>query len=208
MDAPPRVEMDMRTLLLTAISLAVFQGTAASAGTPVVVDREMVLGQIQSIHGQIAAFRRQFVQDPALRGQLRSIMVQLRGLEGLLSQAAMAPMGPMMPAPVQVMMPPAPPPAPVIVAMEAGAFQQLLGAVNNESFGRDKLRVVREAAKGQHFEVQQVVRLLGAFSFPGEQIQALEIVAPRILDRQNVFQIYSVFTFPSYKRQAEGILSK
>ncbi len=107
-----------------------------------------------------------------------------------------------------------PPPVAVVQAApscayrEDGEMQAVLSAIKNESFSSDQLRVLGEAAQGSCFTVAQVEQTLPLFSFEADQLKALQIMAPRILDRQNNFRIYGLFTFESGKQQARRILAR
>jgi len=100
------------------------------------------------------------------------------------------------------------PPQPVRVrqARPEDDFSQLLSAVQRESFSDGKLSVLESGARGSWFTVDQAKRMIGAFSFSQDKLNALQIMAPQIVDRQNLYQIYSAFTFSSDKEAAKGIL--
>lgn len=98
--------------------------------------------------------------------------------------------------------------APSCAYREEGDMQAVLAAIRNESFSSDQLRVLGEAAHGSCFTVAQVEQTLPLFSFEADQLKALQIMAPRILDRQNNFRIYGLFTFESGKQQARRILAR
>ncbi|MBN2360599.1 MAG: DUF4476 domain-containing protein [Deltaproteobacteria bacterium] len=115
--------------------------------------------------------------------------------------------------PHAVVQPPAPPPMPAptappaIVLMPARDFRALLGALKGESFGDGKLRVLAEAARRGWFSAEQVVALLGQFDFGNDKLKALEILAPRLADRENAFKIFQAFDFEGDKNKARAILS-
>jgi hypothetical protein len=45
-------------------------------------------------------------------------------------------------------------------------------------------------------------------SFSSDKLRALELLAPRMVDRQNAFKIYDAFTFSSDKEKARAILRR
>ena len=89
-----------------------------------------------------------------------------------------------------------------------GDMQAGLSGNKSESFSSNQLRVLGEAAQGTCFTVAQVEQTLPLFSFEADQLKALQLMAPRILDRQNNFRIYGLFTFESGKQQARRILAR
>lgn len=106
---------------------------------------------------------------------------------------------------------PAPPPPPaqaVVYPMQDGALAGLMQAIEAESFPRDQLRVLGEAAPANWFVVAQVQRLLKHFDFPNDKLAAARILKPRILDRENYFQLYGSFDFPNDKAELKKILSQ
>ncbi len=98
--------------------------------------------------------------------------------------------------------------APSCAYREDGDMQAVLSAIKRESFSSNQLRVLGEAAQGTCFTVAQVEQTLPLFSFEADQLKALQLMAPRILDRQNNFRIYGLFTFESGKQQARRILAR
>lgn len=95
------------------------------------------------------------------------------------------------------------PPRPVVVPEPE--LDRVLGAVSRESFGNDKLRVVQTALAGKPVSVEQVKRVLRAFSFSSEQLAVLRLLAPNVVDRHNAFQLYEVFNFESEKSEVQGL---
>jgi hypothetical protein len=108
--------------------------------------------------------------------------------------------------------PPPPPPAapvqPVVYPMNDAALAGLMAAITAESFPRDRLRVLEEAAPSNWFVVAQVQRLLQYFDFPRDRLAAARVLKPRILDRENYFQLYGSFDFPNDKAELKKILSQ
>jgi len=89
-----------------------------------------------------------------------------------------------------------------------GRFEELLQVVRAEAFGQGKLRILEGAARDNYFVIAQVRRVIETFSFPSDKMRALEIMAPRVLDRQNAFSLYSAFDFEMEKEQARVIFDR
>lgn len=93
-------------------------------------------------------------------------------------------------------------------AMPTNQFQTLSASVEDANFGSDQLRILRSLPDNTTLTVPQAVTLLDEFSFATEQLQALEILAPFIIDRTQQYQIIQHFTFSSDKDKAEQVLNR
>lgn len=102
--------------------------------------------------------------------------------------------------------PPQPPPPPQVYPISENQLQSLVRAINKESFGDGKLRVIEAAAPTQYFVVPQVMKLLQRFSFGEDKLNAVRLLWPRVLDRENSFQLYQAFNFPSEKEELRRII--
>lgn len=98
------------------------------------------------------------------------------------------------------MRPKGPPP------MKPDAFKALLSSMDQQSFASDKLTVVKEAARSNGFTVAQVKQLLDRLTHSADKLDLLKVVNKRIVDRKNLFQVYSSFTFSNDKDAAKKIL--
>ncbi len=84
-------------------------------------------------------------------------------------------------------------------ACEAGDFNRLFAAVDGESFSSEQLQVLGQAAADRWFSVDQVISLMGIFSFGKDQVEAAALLFPRVVDQQDWYRVYGVFTFDSDK---------
>jgi hypothetical protein len=101
---------------------------------------------------------------------------------------------------------PQPPPPPQVYPISEDQLQRLVRAINKESFGDSKLRVLQAAAPTQYFLVPQVMKLLQRFSFGEDKLAAVRVLWPRVLDRENAYQLYQAFTFQGEKDQLRQII--
>lgn len=92
--------------------------------------------------------------------------------------------------------------------MDERSFAELIRAMEDEAFPQARLRVLESAAGSSHFLIAQLRRIVQTLSFPGDRVRAVEIVAPRILDRGELFKLYSVFDFEHEKAQARAIFER
>jgi hypothetical protein len=86
-------------------------------------------------------------------------------------------------------------------------LQNLIRAVSKEPFGDGKVRVVELAAPSQYFTVPQVLRILQKFSFGEDKLDAVRALWPRVVDRQNAYQLEQAFNFSGEKEQLRQIIS-
>lgn len=85
-------------------------------------------------------------------------------------------------------------------------FDAVLKAVGDQGFSNDKLTVLKQAARDAFFTVNQVLALIREFSFPDDKLEVLRQVKSRIVDTENLFQVYGAFVYPSDKDEAKKIL--
>jgi len=99
-----------------------------------------------------------------------------------------------------------PPPPPVVQPIHEARLRRLTEAMAREAFPREKLTVLREAAAHDNFLVGQTRNLLEQFSFANDRLEAVRILWPRVLDRNNGFQLYEAFQFSSDKQKLRQII--
>jgi hypothetical protein len=84
----------------------------------------------------------------------------------------------------------------------------MVGIVKDASFENKKLDVIRVACIGSYFSSRQCAQLLSLLSFDENKVKALEIIAPRMVDMNNVDDIVKKFSFSSSKDKAVSILKR
>lgn len=95
-----------------------------------------------------------------------------------------------------------------LIAMSSSEFQRLLNNVKNESFADDQTSVVRIAAKSKYFTISQLITLLDVFSFSDDKINIVQIVYPRVVDKDNAHNLLGAFTYSDDKDRVEQIISQ
>ena len=83
---------------------------------------------------------------------------------------------------------------------------KLYNKVKQASFNDNKFDLIEVASLGCYYSCAQVVRIMKIFPFDDEQLKALKMMAPHIVDLQNTGLIYKVFSFDSEKDKAEEII--
>jgi hypothetical protein len=91
----------------------------------------------------------------------------------------------------------APPPGPTACA--PGEFERIVKSVQDQAFSEDQMRVLRSASADRWFTVDQLKRIMAVFSFSQQQIDSATLLHPRIVDRENWYQVYDALTFSSDK---------
>ena len=90
--------------------------------------------------------------------------------------------------------------------LDDASFSKLYNKVKKASFNDNKFDLIEVASLGCYYSCTQVVRIMKIFPFDDEQLKALKMMAPHIVDLQNTGLIYKVFSFDSEKEKAEGII--
>lgn len=86
------------------------------------------------------------------------------------------------------------------------SFEDFLRAVERQTFTKDKILFIRDAARRNVFTVAQAARLLNQFTWDKEKLQVLEAVGPRLRDGHNAYKLIEYFTFSDAKDKARHIL--
>ena len=90
--------------------------------------------------------------------------------------------------------------------LDDASFSKLYNKVKQASFNNNKFDLIEVASLGCYYSCAQVVRIMKIFSFDDEQLKALKMMAPHIVDLQNTGLIYKIFSFDSEKDKAEEII--
>ncbi len=93
--------------------------------------------------------------------------------------------------------PTAEPPVAEPIATDPASFDRILSSVQRESFSDQKLAILRSAAMDHRFTSAQAARLMDAFDFGQDQVEAGAILYPAVVDPENWYQVYEVFDFSS-----------
>ena len=163
-----------------------------------------LLAEVSALEGKVQNLSGDFRTMQDVQRRLKRIRKQLTHLIASVP-ASVQPL-------VVVNVPPepvAPPPPPVKVEpqpMNPASFGRLLSTVKKQSFADEKLKVIRTAANANHFLTRQVTQLLGTFSFAEGKLKCVRALKPRILDSENLFQLYEAFTFDADKKKLKEII--
>ena len=92
-------------------------------------------------------------------------------------------------------------------AMHDKDFKMMCEVVDDASFHEKKIGVIKVACISSYFNSRQCAKLLSMISFDDAKLNALKVLAPRIIDK-DVTEIVKQFSFSSSKDKAMEILSK
>lgn len=87
-------------------------------------------------------------------------------------------------------------------------FQELYQKVKDKPFKDERLKILREVASQSDFTCDEIVQLMKIFNFDDERLEALVILEPTIIDRENTDRIVDSMTFISGEEKAKNILNK
>ena len=85
-------------------------------------------------------------------------------------------------------------------------FKFLHKVIKKKSFSDDRLELLSVGVLDNYFSCRQCAKLLSIFSFSSDKLEALEIMAEHIADRENIDLIIDAFTFSSDKEKATKLL--
>ncbi|HEY0840877.1 MAG TPA: DUF4476 domain-containing protein, partial [Vulgatibacter sp.] len=92
------------------------------------------------------------------------------------------------------------------VPMNPASFASLHRSVAAASFGSDKLVLLRSALRENWVAVEQARVLMGEFMVSRDRLDALRLLWPRVVDRENGYRFYEDFVFASEKNAVQAII--
>ncbi|MEN8928895.1 MAG: DUF4476 domain-containing protein [Flavobacteriales bacterium] len=94
------------------------------------------------------------------------------------------------------------------LGMRQRQFENLMIAVENESFDRDKLQIMSQAAKFGAMSSRQVADLMSLLSFDSFQLKFAKRAFQTTVDKQNYFLVRDGLTFASSRRKLTQFIGK
>ena len=91
-------------------------------------------------------------------------------------------------------------------AMDKSDFKLLYSLLKEEAFENGRIKMIRVACIGNCFTSSQCADMLSLFSFDSNKLQALEYLAPCVVDKRACGVILKVFSFTSNRQKAETLL--
>ena len=81
--------------------------------------------------------------------------------------------------------------------MTGAEFAVFTGELKKQSFGTQRLGLLKEVAGQAWFTTDQVIETMSLFSFSSEKVAAGTAMYPHVVDRANWYKVYSTFSFSS-----------
>lgn len=100
----------------------------------------------------------------------------------------------------------APPPPPRPAVMSDESFKALLIAVENTRIYKDKVSLVRSAARANWYEAGQLGRIIDLTPLSMDKMEMLRVLKDRLVDPENAFKVYGHLKLDGDKRRAKDIL--
>lgn len=175
-------------------------GPQAPRQVQVVMDRNELATRLERMERLLEEVQSQLDKKGNSRTKMRKALDELEDVKRMVSKAPEMRGGYQPPHPLP------PPPPPVVEPIHEARLRQLTQAMAREAFPREKLMVLRDGSRDDNFLVSQTKALLGQFSFSNDKLEAVRILWPRVLDRNNGFQLYEAFPFAADKEKLRQII--
>ena len=91
-------------------------------------------------------------------------------------------------------------------AMGDADFKMLCSLLKEESFDKNRAKMIRIACIGNYFTSNQCAAMLSFFSFESNKLAVLEYLAPRVIDKRGCEAILEEFSLLSNREKAEELL--
>lgn len=189
--------------IIFIVALALAPATASGAEPPDLAER------VREIHKQVVAAQA-LAESPLDEKGRRSLVRRLGRIDEALSELELAlrgaPVPPPAPPPVVVAPPPQPPPAPTATPMTPAEHNQLLERLKAASFASDRTYELEEGLRGRTVTAAQAARILAAFSFSSERLDAARAVVAALSDPDNGRLLVDAMDFAGDKDAVRDLL--
>lgn len=81
------------------------------------------------------------------------------------------------------------------------ALAAVLYDLDRATFSSDKMSIIRHVAGSYTMSVHAAKRMVSRLTFSNDRVQALEVLYPRVQDKQNWYRVYDLLTFSSDRDQ-------
>lgn len=87
-------------------------------------------------------------------------------------------------------------------------FSDLLQSIKGKTYEKDKVLLILTARKYQSYTTEQAIQILKQFLFTKDRLSVLELLVPKIVDRENLFRVLDVFEYQIDKEKAQHIIEE
>jgi sulfatase maturation enzyme AslB (radical SAM superfamily) len=84
-------------------------------------------------------------------------------------------------------------------AMSQNKFEAMLNAYHAAHFASERTKILYSAAMRNYFTVIQVNTIIKDFHFDSDRLEVIEILYPKIIDKENMFALYNCLDFSKDK---------
>lgn len=175
---------EMWALSWITLALAIGAGTVTSAlaEPPAGGEATRILEEIDALESEISALR---------GGRKASALRRVRTVRRLVRRQ--------MGAPTQR-------PKPLPAAMSEADFEAVYIALDQAPSDEARLKVIAEASADGAFTVAQVSEAVGRFAFSDEQIAAMTLLIPRVVDPEQGYRLFQLFPRAEDRQAVRRIL--
>jgi hypothetical protein len=97
---------------------------------------------------------------------------------------------------------------PDLYAMKEVPFQLLKNSIRNEPFSSDRMNIIKAASQQNNFNVHQVLEIVELLNYSSERTEAVSILYPWIIDKDNSILLISAMKFTSEKNEVIKIMER
>ncbi len=90
--------------------------------------------------------------------------------------------------------------------VDEATFGALVFEMHAAPFVAERRDVLRAAVAGRWFTSAQVARVLDAFPFSSDQVEAVRLLVPRLTDPENAFRLFGAFPFEADRAAVRALL--
>ena len=95
------------------------------------------------------------------------------------------------------------------VAMDEAGLSRLLTALEEEAFSDARLGILRSAINAPSgFDMDQAIRILEAFDFGSDKVEAAAMLYPCLVDGERWYEIYGAFDFDTDKDALRSLVAE
>ncbi|MBN2611131.1 MAG: DUF4476 domain-containing protein [Bacteroidales bacterium] len=85
-------------------------------------------------------------------------------------------------------------------------FMRLKENISNAPFSDSKKQILAASAANHFFVIEQVIEVLDMLSFDDSKFEAIQILYPKVLDRENSYLLFNCLTFSSTKEKFDSYI--
>lgn len=86
-------------------------------------------------------------------------------------------------------------------------YKDLKSTINNRNFESTNLEVLKSAIDNNFFTSEQLLELLGYFTFESNKLEIAKYAYKKICDKKNFFKVYDAFNFDSSVTELKNYIS-